>query len=620
MKKRNKYSSKKTSCAPKKPLRTVVGVLSGNSRGFAFLSCGEKDDIFIPAKSLRGAIHGDTVEIDVYADHGEVVRILKNGVSTLTGTFVIEMRAAKVIPDDRHFSHDIYVTHGKASVGDRVVVKLSRKDRSKGEIVEVLGKAGTLDADVTAAIYSLGIEDFKQKVIKETDEAAAQEIVVDGRVDFTDQPCFTIDGEGSKDFDDAVYATKTESGYRLWVHIADVAHYVPRHSHTDKEAFRRGNSFYYGESVIPMLPETLCNGVCSLNENENRYTLTAIMDITSGGEIVSGEICQGVIRSHKRMTYEKVELALNGKTDEYNQFMPTLTVLKELRDALKKRRDSDGNIDFDISEPKFTFEYGVVVDVKKAPRLTAHSIIEECMIAANRFVASTFMGQKAPFIYREHEQPTPEKIESLNVFLKAMGLREVKPSSQSIATLLRSAPEDKKSAISKMALRSMSKAKYVTKSSGHFGLSIKEYTHFTSPIRRYSDLAIHRVIKSYLKGESLDTYKSEMESAASQASERERLCERVEREIDELYIADYMSQFVGKKFDGIISGVTEWGIYVELDNTAEGMIRAESLGVTTFIPESMSISVRGKGIFSLGDTIKVKLVDAVSGNIQFELA
>lgn len=620
MKKRNKYLNKKTSKSSQKPFQTVVGVLSGNSRGFAFLSRNEGEDIFIPAKSLRGAMHGDTVEADVYADHGEVVRILKNGISELTGTFVVEMRAAKVIPDDKHFSRDIFVTHGKASVGDRVVVKLSRKDRGRGEIIKVLGKAGTLDADISAAIFSLGIEDFRQKVVKETDEAAAQEITMDGRVDFTDQPCFTIDGQDSKDFDDAVYAIRTSDGFRLWVHIADVAHYVPLHSHTDKEAFRRGNSFYYGESVIPMLPQSLSNVACSLNENENRYTVTVVMDVTDGGEIMGGQICEGVIRSRKRMTYENVELALNGDFEGYEQFMPTLLTLKQLRDVLKRKRDKDGNIDFDISEPKFTFEYGVVVDVKNAPRLMAHSIIEECMIAANRFVASTFMSKKAPFIYREHQSPAIEKIQSLNVFLKAIGLKDVKPSSLSIANLLESVPDNKRSAVSKMVLRSMSKAKYVISSSGHFGLAIKEYCHFTSPIRRYSDLAIHRVIKSCLKGEDLSVYKSEIESAASQASERERLCERVEREIDDLYIADYMSQFTGKTFVGTISGVTEWGIYVELDNTAEGMIRAESLGVTTFIPDSMSMNVRGKGIFSLGDTIKVKLVSALGGNIQFELA
>ncbi len=613
--KNKKYQYKKERC-----LRTVVGVICGNSRGFAFLDCGEKEDVFIPAKALKGAMHGDTVEVAVYGDHGEVKKILKNGSDEITGTYVIEMRAKKVIPDDKHFSRDVFVTSGKASLGDKVVVKLSRKDRGKGEIIKVLGKSGTLNADVSAAVFSLGISEFKQKALNEARSVASEPIEVGNREDFTSQPCFTIDGANSKDFDDAVYAQKTSEGFRLWVHIADVAHYVPLHSHLDKEAFRRGNSFYYGVSVIPMLPEELCNGVCSLNENESRYTLSVVMDINPYGEIVDGKICEGIIRSQKRMTYEKVSDFLGGKTNEYAAFSDTLNTLLFLSRALKKRRDDCGNIDFDISEPEFTFSGDKVTDVKKAPRLVAHSIIEECMIAANRFVAAKFLSIKAPFVYREHQPPAAEKLSSLNTFLRAMGLSEVKPDSKSIAYLLSSVPPEKKSAVSKMTLRSMSKAKYSVQSQGHFGLAINEYCHFTSPIRRYSDLAIHRIIKSYLHGDSLDLYRSEVDAAASQASQRERLCERVEREIDDLYLADYMSQFVGKIFCGVISGVTEWGVYVELDNTAEGMIRAETLGVTSFNPDSVSLYVRNKGFFTLGDEITVKLVSAQSGNILFELA
>ncbi|MBR2970290.1 MAG: VacB/RNase II family 3'-5' exoribonuclease [Clostridia bacterium] len=624
MKRKNIYTNYrhkgKERSARQKPIRTVVGVIRGSSRGFAFLSCEQNEDIFIPAKSLKGAMHGDTVEVDVYPDHGEVRRIVANGTNELTGIFVMEMRTPKVIPDSKHYSRDIYVTGARAEIGDRVVVRLSRKDRGRGEIIKVLGKAGTLSSDIEAAIFKLGIEDFRQKVLDETHEAARKPITTDGRVDFTAQPCFTIDGESSKDFDDAVYAERTDGGFRLWVHIADVAHYVPNHSHTDKQAFRRGNSFYYGESVIPMLPEALCNGVCSLNENELRYTLTAIMDICTSGDIIGGEVVEGIICSHQRMTYERADKVLSGESNDYAQHKNTLLLLKELRDVLKKKRDSEGNIDFEIPEPKFEFHHGRVTNVSKSPRLLAHSIIEECMIAANRFVAKKFLALKAPFVYREHEPPSPERIDELNVFLEAMGIKGVKPSSSSIASLLDSVPQGKKAAVSRMTLRSMSKARYSVECGGHFGLAIKEYCHFTSPIRRYSDLAIHRVIKSYIRGESLAAYNKDVEEAAKQASERERLSEKIEREIDELYIADYMSQFVGKTFDGTVSGITEWGVYIELDNTAEGMIRAETMGNTQFNEATSTMSVLGKGVITLGDPLRVVLVSANSGNILFELA
>ncbi|MCH5163952.1 MAG: VacB/RNase II family 3'-5' exoribonuclease [Clostridiales bacterium] len=617
MKKYNKHI-KKRNVRLEKPKAIVTGVLRGNSRGFAFLSGDNFDDIFIPAKYMGDAMHGDTVEVEVYSDHGEVKKIINMGASEITGTYVKEMRTAKVIPDDKHYSRDIYVTGGKAEIGDRVVVKLSRKDRGKGEIIKILGKTGTLESDIAAVIFSLGIEDFKYKAIKEAEEAASQEITTEGRRDFTSQPCFTIDGEGSKDFDDAVYAEKVGNGFRLWVHIADVAHYVPLYSHTDKEAFRRGNSFYYGESVIPMLPEVLCNDVCSLNENVPRYTLTAIMDISECGNITGGEICEGVICSHKRMTYEAADKALHGQTDEYAPFMDTLRTLHKLRDVLKKRRDLEGNIDFDIPEPKFAFENGKVVGVQKAPRLLTHSIIEECMIAANRFVAEKFLSIKAPFVYREHQPPQNDRVEELNTFLEALGENAVTPTSIGVANLLNSISPEKRSAVSRMALRCMSKAKYSVTSEGHFGLAIKEYCHFTSPIRRYSDLTIHRVIKAHLHGEDLNKFATVVSSAAAQASEREKLSERAEREIDELYIADYMAQFVGGTFDGVISGVTEWGIYVELDNTAEGMIRAETLGITKSDQGTVSMTVRGR-VFRLGDKIKVMLISVQGGNLLFEL-
>ncbi len=601
-----------------KRIKSVVGVIRGTNHGYAFLSLNEGDDIFIPAKYLNGAAHGDTVEADVFYDHGEVKRIIKIGFTEITGVYVKGMRASKVLPDNRCFN-DVVVTSGKAETGDRVIVKLSRKDRGKGEIITVLGQAGTLNADIAEVLFTLDISDFKTKALKEAEANAAREISQTERRDFTSQPCFTIDGEDSKDFDDAVFAQKVGDMFKLYVHIADVAEYVPLHGHVDKEAYARGNSFYYGENVIPMLPEVLCNDVCSLNENVPRLTLSAIMDINSSGEIKGGEICESVICSHKRMTYEKADLALKGEIHDYDEFLPSLNTLLELRNVLKKNRDEKGNIDFDLAEPKFTFEGEEVTDVKKASRLIAHSIIEECMIAANRFVAKKFLELKAPFVYREHEPPQQTKMDGLNVFLSAFGVREALPTSINIANLMREIPPEKKSPVSRMILRSMSKAKYTNTCEGHFGLAIKEYCHFTSPIRRYSDLTIHRVIKAYLHGENLDSFKPVVSAAAVQASERERLTEKAERRIDDLYIASYMARFVGKEFVGYVSGITEWGIYVELDNTAEGMIRAESLGTTEFNPDTVTMTVRNRGIIKLGDKIKVRLVSASSGNILFEV-
>ena len=599
---------------------TVVGTVIGSGRGFAFLSREGQDDLFIPARDLGGALHGDRVEAEAYFDHCEVRRILKFGFYELTGVFYEDMRVKRVTPDDRHFSGDIRVTGGeKAKTGDRVVVRLSRKDRGRGEIVCNLGKAGERDSDIAAVVYSLGIEDFKRKALYEAEQNAVSPISLEGRTDFTAQPCFTIDGEGSKDFDDAVYAERNGDSFRLWVHIADVAHYVPLNGHLDKEALRRGNSFYYGEGVIPMLPEILSNGVCSLNENEPRLTLSAVMDIDDDGNITGGEVCEGVICSHKRMTYEKVEKALNGETDEYAPYMGTLSTLLGLRNVLKKKRDAEGNIDFEIYEPKFTFEGDKVVDMRRAPRLVAHSIIEECMIAANRFIAKKFFELSTPFVYREHKAPDPEKIESLNVFLSALGENTTGGTSGEIAALLNNISPEKKSAVSKMTLRCMQKATYSVVCGGHFGLALKEYCHFTSPIRRYSDLTIHRVIKDWLHGEDLSKYRSVVSTAASAATEREKVCERAERKIDDIYAASFMSSFVGKAFEGVVSGVAEWGIYVELENTAEGMIRAETIGQCSFDESTMTMHVYGKGDFRLGDAVKVRLVSAGGGNIVFEL-
>lgn len=572
-------------------------------------------EIFIPKRFLNGAMHGDEVEANVYYDHGEVKRIISFGVNEISGIYIKDFHGAKVIPDDRRMGR-FFKVNGQAQDGERVVIRLSRRSRDRGDIVKRFGIAGELAADIAKEVYSLGIEEFGQKTLEEADEVASEPITTDNRVDFTSQRCFTMDGAGSKDFDDAVYAERTELGYKLWVHIADVGHYVAYKSHLDKQAFMRGNSFYYGEHVIPMLPERLCNDVCSLNENVDRYTLSVALEYDESGFLLGGDIVEGVIRSAKRMTYEDAERALSGEKGIYDEFLPTLETLKELRDLLKRRRDENGNIDFDIAEPEFVFEGETPIGAKKKPRLLTHSIIEECMIAANAFVADFCLSKKLPIVYRVHLAPSEEKLNELNIFLLAFGEKAVPPDSKAIATMLGGLDEEKRGAISRMTLRCMQKAVYSTECKGHFGLAIDRYCHFTSPIRRYSDLVVHRAIKAYLHGEDCSYLASACDKAATQASERERLCAVAERNIDDLYLCHYMSQFIGEEFVGRISGVTEWGIFVELDNTAEGLIRTDDMGYVRF--DDRTKTLRGsKRVYKLGDEIKVRLMSASSGNIVF---
>lgn len=569
----------------------------------------------LPKKFLMGAMHGDTVEADVYSDHGEVRRIVSHGLGEISGVYVEDFRGALVIPDERGLGRFFKVS-GRAENGERVVIRLDRS-RKRGEIVKRFGAAGTLEADIAKEIFSLGIDRFGERTLEEADTVASEPVQLSGRTDFTSQKCFTIDGKDSKDFDDAVYAEETPFGFRLWVHIADVSHYVLPKSHLDSQALKRGNSFYYGESVIPMLPERLCNGVCSLCEGEDRYTLSVVLDIDAGGTLLGGDVVEGVIRSTKRMTYESVERALGGEKGVYDDWIGTLTVLRELRDVLKRRRDEKGNIDFDIAEPEFTFKDGKPVSAKKKDRLVAHSIIEECMIAANNFVARLCYDKKLPLVYRIHLAPSEEKMLELNSYLLAVGERTVKPDSVAIAAMLKRADESKREAISKVALRCMQKAVYSTECKGHFGLAIDKYCHFTSPIRRYADLMVHRVLKAYLHGENCALLSSDCEAAAAAASEREKICAKAERKIDDLYLCEVMSHHVGECFVGKISGVTEWGVFVELDNTAEGLIRTDHMGYTRFDERAMKLYA-AKRVFGLGDEIKVKVVSCGGGNIVLE--
>ena len=604
----------------RRALREIEGTLQGTTKGYGFVITAN-GDCFIPAAKMKGAINGDYVSAVTDGNEGEIVSIIKPNLDPITGYYVKTAIGGIVTPDDKRYPFSVTVTGGEAISGDKVLVELSRKDRRKGVVLKSLGQAGSLDTDVAAVVAKLGLGEFRQKVVKEAFDSANAVHSIDGRADYRSQRCFTVDGDGSKDFDDAVFAERTELGYRLYVHIADVSEYVAEKGFCDREAKNRAFSFYYGDNVEPMLPESLCNGACSLNENVDRLTLTAVMDITDGA-VVGGTVQKSVIRSCKRMTYSAVTKVLDGiSVDGYTADMKdTLTTLEVIAEQLKKQRDSEGNIDFDLPETEFTFDDGKVVDMKKAERTKAHTIIEECMIAANRLVAKIY-GEKGLFVFRSHQPPSMEKMQTLNGFLSACGLKPLpeKPTSHDVADMLGNVDEDKKECVSMVTLRSMSKANYSPSDSEHFGLAAKEYCHFTSPIRRYTDLVVHRKIKSVIEGKEFALKCDDVAEICRECNEREKKIADAEREIDDLYAQDYMYDKVGTDFDGVISGVNEWGFYVRLECTAEGLVRAESLnGRTKFDERSMSLRC-GSGVYRIGDKVGVRLVGVSYNGLDFEL-
>lgn len=617
---KNNKKMRSRSGAGKRAWRKVEGVVQGLPKGYAFVVT-DGGDFFVPASKLKGAINGDTVLALTDGNEGEVIKILKYNTSPVTGCYIKTLRGGCVVLDDKRYPFNVTITSGNAEIGDKVLVQLSRKERSKGVILKSLGVAGTLFADVAAVVAKLGLDAFGEKTIKEAAEKSKIAVSVCGRTDYREQPCFTIDGNDSKDFDDAVYAERTLNGYKLYVHIADVSEYVTKGSYCDRTAYKRGFSFYYGDNVQPMLPESLSNGACSLNENEDKLTLTAEMEV-SGGRVINGSVKKSIIRSVKRMTYEAVSQVLDGNdVAGYTQSLTqTLKVLDDLSAELKRERDNDGNIDFDLAEVKFSFDGNKVVDMKKAERTRAHAIIEECMIAANEFVAQMY-GDGSCFIFRSHRPPSSEKIERLNDFLLACGLKPLpqQPTSKDVANLLSATSDDKKECVSSITLRSMSKAEYSPTDCEHFGLASKHYCHFTSPIRRYTDLVVHRIIKASLCGEPSDMNLTEVTDICTHCNEREKKIVDAEREINDLYTMDYMYDKVGEIYDGTISGVSEWGVYVKIACGAEGLIKAERIGgKTKFDERSMTMKTHA-GTYRIGDKIKVKLTQVSYNGLDFEL-
>lgn len=618
----------------------VKGVVSGNKRGFAFIICEDKNlpDLFVSHRNLRGAMHGDTVLCRHIGgeggDEAEVVSVLERGITEVVGTYISSHGYGFVKPDDTRYYADIYIKdNGGARGGDKVVAKITAfpagRKNPEGKISEILGKSNDPATDILAIIRSFKLYDkFPEGAAREAKKAAKVPIDESGRQDLRELLTFTIDGDDAKDFDDAVSIHKEGAVYVLGVHIADVSHYVGQDNPLDKEAIKRGTSVYFPGSVLPMLPEELSNGICSLKPQQDRLALSVIMRVNAQGKVTKYEIAQTIIRSKARLTYNEVEKILSGDKELYQKyidFVDTLRVMQELANILISKRGRRGSIDFDLPEAQIILgSGGNVEDIKPYPRGMSNRIIEEFMILTNETVAKFCAEKELPMIYRIHEEPSQEKMQAFNRFLGSFGYNfsdDEKPTPLQFSNLLEEIEEKPEyPLINKVMLRTMMKAKYSVENVGHFGLASKCYCHFTSPIRRYPDLFVHRAIKAHLNGENTKDLFARAQTVSLLSSEREKLAEEAEREVEDYYKAKYMERFVGKTFDGIISGVTEFGIFVELSNTVEGMIKVENLKGDGYQYYKDLYMLRNKTTaYKLGGAMKVTVewADARSKRIDF---
>ena len=632
----------------------LVGVFSGNARGFGFVAIeGQEEDVFIPADRTGGAFHGDRVQIVIDSEgrggrpEGTVVRILEHANETLVGTYEKGKGYGFVIPDNQRISKDIFIPQGcsqGAVSGHKVMVRIKDFGEKKGKkpegvITEILGHIHDPGVDILSIVRAYGLPEDFPAAVKTQLKQIPDEVKKDswaGRKDLRDLLTVTIDGEEAKDLDDAISIERAGEGYRLGVHIADVSHYVQEHTPLDEEAFKRGTSVYLVDRVIPMLPHQLSNGICSLNEGEDRLALSCLMEMDSQGNVTGHEIAETVIRSDRRMTYTAVNAIVTDHdpqvTAEYAEFAEMFLLMKELADILRKKRHARGSIDFDFPESKIVLdEKGKPLEIKAYERNAATRIIEDFMLLANETVAEDYFWQELPFLYRTHDKPEEDRMKRLGTFINNFGyvLRmpggQVYPKEiQKLLDKVEGTPEEL--LISRLTLRSMKQAKYTTENTGHFGLAARYYTHFTSPIRRYPDLQIHRIIKESLHGgltgKRISHYEKILPQVAVQTSALERRADEAERETDKLKKVQYMERFIGQEFEGVISGVTSWGFYVELPNTVEGLVHISELrdDYYVFLEERYELSGEMTGkTYKLGQTIRVQLTgcDRFSKTIDF---
>ena len=598
--KRGKYSKAES--------KNVTGVFTAHQRGFGFVTVeGENEDIFIPGDKVNGAMHMDRVEIAVLPTtsgkrkEGAVLKVIERGMKHVVCTYEASENFGFAVPDNTRFGSDIFIPKGKsmgAVAGHKVVVEVTsygKKDKKpEGRVVEIIGHINDPGTDILSIVkaYDMPVE-FSEKIMHQVENVSKEVTDADmaGRMDLRDWTMVTIDGEDAKDLDDAVSLFMDGNNYVLGVHIADVSNYVQEHSALDVEALKRGTSVYLVDRVIPMLPHALSNGICSLNEAQNRLTLSCIMTINPKGEVIDHKIAETVIRTNRRMTYTNVKKILEDKDpevmEEYKELVPMFEKMAELASILRKRRMKRGSIDFDFPETKVILnDKGEPIDIKPYDRNVATKLIEDFMLIANETVASHFFWQEIPFVYRTHENPDTEKIHKLSTFINNFGYSlhigadEVHP--KELQKLLEKIEgTDEEALISRLTLRSMKQARYTTACTGHFGLAASYYCHFTSPIRRYPDLQIHRIIKETLRGrmnaKRIEHYESILDEVAKQSSQMERRADEAERETIKLKKCEYMAKHVGEEFEGVISGVTEWGFFVELPNTVEGLVRVTEL-------------------------------------------
>ena len=650
------FETKKGKLASPKDLQMATGTFIGHARGFGFVTPDAGgEDIFIPASETMGAMQKDRVLYKVLhkAEKGKkadgvIVRILERGQQRIVGTFEAGSKGyGFVVADDKKIAKDIFISRENtkgAVTGHKVVVEITDygEDRRnpEGKVIEILGHINDPGVDILSVIrrYELAVE-FPEEVYAEIEHLGTEVAEADkkGREDLRDLLTITIDGADAKDLDDAVSLKRLGNGnFELGVHIADVSHYVRENTALDKEAYARGTSVYLVDRVIPMLPHKLSNGICSLNPHVDRLALSCLMEVNGRGEVVSHRILESVINSDYRMTYTAVREILEDGTpallEQYAEILPMLEDMEELRQILGEKRRKRGSVNFDLPESKIILdENGKPIDIKPYEKSIATNMIEEFMLVCNETIAENSFWQEMPFMYRSHQEPDEDKLEKMEQFLRGFGyyLRkkdgEIHP--RELQKVLQKAEDtDEERIITRMVLRSMMQARYTAENGGHFGLAAKYYCHFTSPIRRYPDLEIHRMIKKMLHGE-LDEkasayYRRKMPDWAKHCSKQERVAEDAERDTDALKKVEFMEDKVGQIYEGIISGVTNWGIYVELPNTIEGMVALSQMDDDYYEFDEKKMLVFGKRTkksYRLGDKVVVSVakVDRMMETIDF---
>lgn len=626
----------------------IKGVFRGNEKGFGFVKIdGQDEEIYISRGNTKDAVNGDEVLIKIINDtvegnrkEGKIVKTINHKRNEIVGTFTKRKNFGFVVPDDREFNTDIFISKksfNKAKNNQKVVVKITKfpqgNKSAEGEITEIIGGINEAGVDMLSLIkeYNLPYE-FPDDVILEAKKVENKITKKDlqNRLDLRSKNIFTIDGEDAKDLDDAIYVTKLENeNYELGVSIADVSHYVAENSKLDQEAIIRGTSIYMLDRVIPMLPKELSNGICSLNVNEDRLCLSVISEITPDGEIVSSDIRKAVINVKERMSYADVQKILDGKNKKvlkrYEKYIEDFKLMEELAKILKQKREGAGSLDLDIPESKVILDKnGFAIDIEKYKIYFANEIIEQFMLTANEIVAEKFYWLEAPFIYRVHEEPDTEKVNALNKFLFNFGYKiksnKEKVYPKAFAEVLEKVKgREEEMVVSNLILRTLKVARYESENKGHFGIASKYYCHFTSPIRRYPDLFIHRIISKYidnsyiLNEKNLEKYKEQATKYSQTSSEREKIAQKVEREAIAIKKAEYMQNKIGKEYEGIVSGITAFGMFVELENTVEGLIKFEDLGNEYFIYNDENKTLIGensKKVYKIGDKIKIKVIYA----------